>query len=118
MLCRLFLILLLGSCWELYVDARQIRRDLQSLEFPFLDPVTLMLRTSWGRKDGKALNPRICRRLEIFLYEKKWTGGLARTDCGKGIFECEVNDEGNMKIEMDIRRCRVQQFRCVQKERA
>ena len=110
------MILLLGSCWELYVDARQIRRDLQSLEFPFLDPVTLMLRTSWGRKDGKALNPRICRRLEIFLYEKKWTGGLARTDCGKGIFKCEVNDEGNMKIEMDIRRCRVQQFRCVQME--
>ena len=52
----------------------------------------------------------------MFLYERKWTGGLARTDCGRGVFECGVNDEGNLEIEMDIRRCRVQQFRWGERE--
>lgn len=112
---RLVIVILLGLSWYLTgSEGRQIRRDLQSLQFPFLDPDTLMLKTSWGRKDGKPLNPRICKRLEMFLYERKWTGGLARTDCGRGVFECEVNDEGNLVVEMDIRRCRVQQFRSYQ----
>lgn len=109
-----FFILLLSVLNSCHLGHARDMRDLQSMQFPFLDPVTLMLKTTWGKKNGKAMNQRVCRKLEMFLYERRWTGGLARTDCGNGVFECEVNDEGNIVIEMDIRRCRVQQFRSYQ----
>ena len=73
-----------------------------------------MLETSWGRKDGKPLNPIICKQMEMVLFERKCIARadcLTRTDCGRGVFKCELNDEGNLDIEMDIRRCKVEQFR-------
>lgn len=87
---------------------------LHSLEFPFLDPKTLVLKTVWGRKDGKQVTRRICKKLEIFLYEKKWRGDLERTDCGRGEFNCQVLGKKKVVLEMDIRQCRVQQFRSYQ----
>ena len=85
--------------------------QLQSLQFPFLDPITLMLQTRWRGKEGKVVVSSLCGQVEMFLLERGWTGGLARTDCGYGLFECDVNHDGDMAIQMDIRRCRVQQFR-------
>ena len=65
----------------------------------------------WRGKEGKVVVSSICGQVEMFLLERGWTGGLARTDCGYGLFECDVNHDGDMAIQMDIRRCRVQQFR-------
>ena len=47
--------------------ARVPRWELKSLQFPFLDPATLRLKTVWGRKDGKSLTSRVCKKLGIFL---------------------------------------------------
>ena len=44
--------------------------------------------------------------------ERGWTGKLARAVCGLAGFDfCNLNREEELVIKLDIRQCRVQQFR-------
>ena len=44
--------------------------------------------------------------------ERGWTGKLARADCGLAGFDfCYLNKEEELVIGLDIRQCKVQQFR-------
>ena len=47
--------------------------------------------------------------------ERGWTGKLERTDCGLASFDfCDLNrEEEELVVKLDIRQCRVRQFRSV-----
>ena len=87
--------------------------SLKTIGFPILDPRTHQLTTRWGSSRGDGgLDQGVCRHLQVYLMERGWTGKLTRAHCGLAGFDfCKLNREEELVIKLDIRQCRVQQFR-------
>ena len=86
---------------------------LRSIDFPILNPKTHQLTTRWisSRDDGK-VESGVCSFAQLHLMERGWTEKLARADCGLAGFDfCNLNKEEELVIKLDIRQCRVKQFR-------
>ena len=97
------------------LGAETVTPDLKTIGFPSLDPRTHQLTTRWGSasRDG-GVDQGICTHLQVHLMERGWTGKLARADCGLAGFDfCNLNREEELVIKLDIRQCRVQQFRWI-----
>jgi hypothetical protein len=97
------------------LGAGAITPGLKTIGFPSLDPRTHQLTTRWGSGSGigdKGVDQGVCTHLQVHLMERGWTGKLARADCGLAGFDfCNLNREEELVIKLDIRQCRVQQFR-------
>ena len=90
--------------------AVSLRPRLVSVVFPSLDTTTHQLTTVWS--GGTSLDQSVCNHLKIFLMERGWTGKLVRADCGLAGFDyCGLNKGEELVVRLDIRQCRVQQFR-------
>ena len=102
---RIFVLVILG------VEA--IIPKLKSIGYPSLNPQTHQLTTRWSSDgDDGEMEPGVCTLVQLHLMERGWTGKLARADCGLAGFDfCNLNREEELVIKLDIRQCRVQQFR-------
>ena len=97
------------------LGAEAITPYLKTIGFPSLNPKTHQLTTRWGSSsDDEGVDQGVCTRLQLHLMERGWTGKLARADCGLAGFDfCDLNREEELVIKLDIRQCRVKQFRWV-----
>ena len=60
---------------------------------------------------SKSCNPG-ARQLQVLLVERRWRGGSERTDCGlAGYDQCQLSTDLTLQLSLDIRQCRLQQFR-------
>ena len=104
--------------------AVSLRPRLVSVVFPSLDTTTHQLTTVWSGgtsldqsvtsldQSVTSLDQSVCNHLKIFLMERGWTGKLVRADCGLAGFDyCGLNKGEELVVRLDIRQCRVQQFR-------
>ena len=83
---------------------------LRSVLFPSLDSRTHQLTTVWSGEGS--LDQSVCNHLQIFLMERGWTGKLVRADCGLAGFDyCGLDKGEDLVVTLDIRQCRVRQFR-------
>jgi len=107
--------------------ALSLRPRLVSVVFPSLDTTTHQLTTVWSGgtsldqsvtsldQSVTSLDQSVCNHLKIFLMERGWTGKLVRADCGLAGFDyCGLNKGEELVVRLDIRQCRVQQFRSYQ----
>merc|ERR1719312_2048498 len=100
--------------------AVSLRPRLVSVVFPSLDTTTHQLTTVWSGgtsldQSMTSLDQSVCNHLKIFLMERGWTGKLVRADCGLAGFDyCGLNKGEELVVRLDIRQCRVQQFRSYQ----
>ena len=82
----------------------------KSLLFPSLESKTHQLTTVWSGEGS--LDQSVCNHLQIFLMERGWTGKLVRADCGLAGFDyCGLDKGEDLVVTLDIRQCRVRQFR-------
>ena len=58
------------------------------------------------------ISPGLCRQLQVILVERSWRGDVVRTDCGlAGYDQCQLSSQLGLSLSLDIRQCRLTQFR-------
>ena len=60
----------------------------------------------------RGCNPGATRQLQVLLVERRWRGASQRTDCGLAGYDlCQPESELTLRLSLDIRQCRLHQFR-------
>ena len=60
----------------------------------------------------RGCKPGATRQLQVLLVERRWRGASQRTDCGLAGYDlCQPESELTLRLSLDIRQCRLHQFR-------